>query len=50
MLKLSEPDLGVALKLAENLGLNMQMMTELLPVGVQGIKAGIQDMSENGKT
>ena len=50
LLKLSEPELGVALTLAQNLGLNMELMTELLPAGVQGIKAGIQDMSENGRS
>jgi hypothetical protein len=35
---------------AENLGLKSAVMTELLSVGIQGIKAGMNDMSESGKT
>ncbi len=49
MLKLSEPDLGVALTVAENLGLKSAVITELLSVGIQGIKAGMSDMSESGR-
>lgn len=50
LLKLSEPDLGVALTVAENLGLKSAVMTELLSVGIQGIKAGMSDMSESGRS
>lgn len=47
LLKLSDPDLGVALTVADNLGLKSAVMTELLSVGIQGIKAGMSDISEN---
>ena len=47
---LSEPDLGVALTVADNLGLKSAVMTELLSVGIQGIKAGMSDMSESGRS
>lgn len=47
LLKLSEPDLGVALTMAENLGLKSEIMTELLSVGIQGIKAGMNDISNH---
>ena len=46
LLKLSEPDLGVALTGAENVGLKSEIMTELLSVGIQGIKAGLNEHSE----
>lgn len=43
LLKLSDLDLGVALTVADNLGLKSEIMTELLSVGIQGIKAGLND-------
>lgn len=43
LLKLVDPDLNLALKIAENLGLDMGLMAELLPVGVQGIKDGLAE-------
>lgn len=47
LLKLSEPDLSVALNIARNLGFDMDIMCELLPVGIQGIKSGLDVMSKN---
>ena len=46
LLKLSEPDLSVALEIAKNLGFDMELMSELLPVGIQGIKEGLNEHSE----
>ena len=46
LLKLSDPDLGIALTVADNLGLKSEIMTELLSVGIQGIKAGLNEHSE----
>lgn len=43
LLKLSEPDISVALGIARNLGFDMMLMSELLPVGIQGIKAGLNE-------
>ena len=37
LLKLSKPDLSLALSLAQNLGLDMEVMSELLPVGIRGM-------------
>lgn len=37
LLKLSKPDLSLALSLAQNLGLDMEIMSELLPVGLFAI-------------
>jgi hypothetical protein len=36
LLKLSKPDLGLALEVARNLGFDMELMSELLPVGISG--------------
>ncbi len=33
-MKLTKPDLSVALNIAKNLGFDMEMMSELLPVGI----------------
>lgn len=37
LLKLSEPDLGLALSIAQSLGFDMELMSELLPKGIAGI-------------
>lgn len=37
LLKLPEPDLLLTLNLAQNLGFDMELMSELLPVGIRGI-------------
>lgn len=48
LLKLSEPNLSEALKIAEHLGFDMAIMSELLPIGIQGIKCGVDNNnSEN---
>jgi hypothetical protein len=41
LLKLPEPDLALALQLAQNLGLDMDIMSELLPVGISGMVKGL---------
>ena len=38
LLKLPKPDLPLALNLAQNLGFDMELMSELLPVGIGCIK------------
>nr|DAI24279.1 MAG TPA: hypothetical protein [Caudoviricetes sp.] len=43
MLKLSEPDLTQALNLAQYLGFDMDIMSELLPVGVYAMKTALND-------
>ena len=45
MLKLPEPDLKTAFEIAQNLGFDMAMMTELLPTAIQGMKEGINEFS-----
>ena len=47
MLKLSEPDLKTAFEIAQNLGFDMAIMTELLPTAIHGMKEGIHEMSKN---
>ena len=48
LLKLPKPDLGLALEIARNLGFDMELMSELLPVGVAGMKLVLNDtLSEN---
>ena len=37
LLKLPKPDLLLALNLAQNLGFDMELMSELLPVGIAGM-------------
>lgn len=37
-MKLPEPDLALALQIAQNLGFDVELMSELLPVGVSGMK------------
>ena len=41
LLKLSEPDLMQALSLAQYLGFDMEIMSELLPVGVYAMKISL---------
>ena len=43
LLKLSEPDLTQALNLAQYLGFDMDIMSELLPVGVYAMKTALND-------
>ena len=40
MLKLPEPDLSMAFEIAKNLDFDMALMSELLPIGIMGIKDG----------
>lgn len=47
LLKLSEPDLKTAFEIAQNLGFDMAIMTELLPTAIHGMKEGIHGKSEN---
>lgn len=47
-MKLPKPDLGLALEIAQNLGFDMELMSELLPVGIAGMKLVLNDtLSEN---
>lgn len=46
LLKLSEPDLSVALTISNNFGFNKELATEFLSVGVQGMKQGLNEHSE----
>jgi hypothetical protein len=46
-LKLSEPDLSLALDIARNLGFNVDIMYDLLPIGIQGAKNGIDNIVKN---
>lgn len=43
MLKLPEPDLSLALDIARNLNFDMEIMSELLPVGVAGMRNGLDE-------
>lgn len=43
LLKLPEPDLSLALDIARNLNFDMEMMCELLPVGIAGVKNGLDE-------
>ena len=43
LLKLSEPDLSVALQIASAMGFDIPAMAELLPVGLQGMKSGLSE-------
>ena len=43
LLKLSEPALSLALDIARNLGFDMEIMSELLPVGVYAMKTALND-------
>ena len=43
LLKLSEPNLETALKIAETLNFDMDMLTELLSVGILAMKQGLND-------
>ena len=43
LLKLSEPGLTQALSLAQYLGFYMDIMSELLPIGVYAMKTALND-------
>ena len=43
MLKLPQPDLGLALQIAQNMGFDMELMSELLPIGIAGIKSALKE-------
>ncbi|MDY4842005.1 MAG: hypothetical protein SO314_06550 [Alphaproteobacteria bacterium] len=43
LLKLPKPDLALALSIAQNLGFDMKLMSELLPVGIAGMKLVLND-------
>lgn len=43
LLKLPEPDLSLALDIARNLNFDMEIMSELLPVGVAGMRNGLDE-------
>ena len=49
LLKLSEPNLETALKIAETLNFDKETLTELLSVGVFAMKQGLND-SNSEKT
>lgn len=40
-MKLPKPDLALALQIAQHLGFDMELMGELLPVGVSGMVKGM---------
>lgn len=46
LLKLPEPDLKTAFEIAQNLGFDMAIMTELLPTAIHGMKEGIHGSSK----
>lgn len=47
-MKLPDPDLSMALDIARNLNFDMEMMCELLPVGIAGMKNGLdEDKNDN---
>ena len=41
-MKLPEPDLSLAFQIVDSLGFDKELMAELLPVSIQGIKAGLK--------
>ena len=43
LLKLSEPNLGIALSIAESMAFDRDLLAELLPVGVLAMKQGLND-------
>lgn len=43
LLKLPKPDLSMALDIARSLNFDMEMMCELLPVGIAGMKNGLDE-------
>ena len=43
LLKLTEPNLSLALDIARNLGFDMDIMSELLPVGIWGMKSELKE-------
>ena len=43
LLKLSKPDLSMALDIARNLNFDIEIMSELLPVGVAGMRNGLDE-------
>ena len=47
LLKLSEPNFSEALEIAKHLNFDMELMTELLSSGIQGLKAGLSDMTKD---
>lgn len=46
LLKLPEPDLSMALDIARNLNFDMEMMCELLPVGIAGMVSSLRKNKE----
>ena len=47
LLKLPEPNLSVALDIARNLKLDDDIMSELLPIAVLGMKSGLNDLNSS---
>lgn len=48
LLKLSKPDLSMALDIARNLNFDIEIMSELLPVSVAGMRNGLdEDKNDN---
>lgn len=43
LLKLTEQNLSLALDIARNLGFDMDLMSELLPVGIWGMKSELKE-------
>lgn len=42
-MKLPKPDLSLALQIAQNLNFDMELMCELLPVGIAAINVELQN-------
>lgn len=45
-MKLSEPDLALALSIAQSLGFDMEQMSELLAVGISGMISSLRGYKE----
>lgn len=43
LLKLSEPNLSLALDIARSLGFDADVMSELLPIGIQAMKIALNE-------
>ena len=49
LLKLSEPNLSLALDIARSLGFYMDIMSELLPISIQAMKSALNEDKEQVK-
>ena len=48
-MKLSEPNLSLALDIARNFGFDADVMSELLPIGIQAMKTALDEDIEQMK-